>query len=37
VDIGNDDPDDRRASRKLNERSKTVIVTGDVINMAKCR
>lgn len=37
VDIGNDDPGDRRASRRLNERSRTVIVTGDVINAARCR
>jgi hypothetical protein len=37
VDIGNDDSGDKRASKKLNERSRTVIVTGDVINAARCR
>jgi hypothetical protein len=37
VDIGNDNPNDRSAASRLNERSKTVIVTGDVINAPRCR
>lgn len=37
VDIGNDNPNDRSAASRLNQRSKTVIVTGPVINAARCR
>jgi hypothetical protein len=35
VDIGNDNTE-RSASRRLSDRSRTVIVTGDVINAARC-
>jgi hypothetical protein len=37
VDIGNDSPGNRTAAQRLNERNKTVIVTGPVINAARCR
>ena len=37
VDIGNDDANTRKSGSRLAERSKTVIVTGNVINTASCR
>lgn len=37
VDIGNDNSKDRSAASRLNERSRTVVVTGPVINAARCR
>jgi hypothetical protein len=36
VDIGNSS-DDKRGSSRIAERSKTVIVTGNVYNTAKCK
>ncbi|MFN9773390.1 MAG: hypothetical protein ACK54X_12330 [Burkholderiales bacterium] len=37
VDIGNDNSKDRSAASRVIERNRTVIVTGPVINAARCR
>jgi hypothetical protein len=37
VDIGNSNSNDRSARNRVNPREQTVIVTGPVINTARCR